>query len=174
MTSLSDRSCIKNSNATNLVQRSFSYEGPLECCSDTISGTAGNGCNGANMTGGYFYAQQVGVSSGEKYNNYTSCKPYFLHPDLIADYTPTCNKACTNSGTCLTVYANDLVKITGYTILDGDTPALAATNMMTALNDARSIMAYMDVYEDFYTYISGVYQYNFGACVGGHAIRIIG
>ena len=174
MTSLSDRYCIKNSNATNIVQRSFSYEDVLECCNNTICGTAGNGCQGGYMTGGYSYAQKVGVASGENFNNYTSCKPYFLQPGTSASNSPACKKACTNSATFKTAYANDLVKIAGYTILAGKTPVIAATNMMTALNAAGSIIAYIDVYEDFFTYSSGVYQYTSGAYAGGHAIRIIG
>lgn len=174
MTALSDRYCIKNSNSTKVVQRSFSYEDVLECCNNTICGSAGNGCNGGYMTGGYSYAQKVGVSSGENYNNFTSCKPYFLQPGTSASNAPTCNKACANSATYKTVYANDLVKIAGYTILAGKTPLIASTNMMTALNAGGSIIAYIDVYEDFFTYSSGIYQYTSGKYAGGHAIRIIG
>jgi len=174
MTSLSDRYCIKNSNATTLVQRSFSYEDLLECCNNTVCGSGGNGCNGGYMTGGYSYAQKVGVSSGENYNNYTSCKPYFLQPGTSASNAPACRSVCTNTATYKTAYAKDLVKITGYTILAGSTPAIASSNMIAALNAAGSIMVYMDVYEDFFTYSSGVYEYTSGAYAGGHAIRIIG
>ena len=45
--------------------------------------------------------------------------------------------------------------------------------MMTALAQG-SLMGYMDVYEDFYVYSSGVYQYVSGSYLGGHAIRFVG
>jgi len=36
------------------------------------------------------------------------------------------------------------------------------------------IVAAFDVYEDFYKYKGGIYQYTGGELVGGHAVRIVG
>lgn len=36
------------------------------------------------------------------------------------------------------------------------------------------VEAHMDVFEDFYSYKSGVYQHTTGKNVGGHAIKILG
>jgi len=35
-------------------------------------------------------------------------------------------------------------------------------------------VAAFDVYEDFYKYKSGIYEYTAGDLVGGHAVRIVG
>jgi cathepsin B len=37
-----------------------------------------------------------------------------------------------------------------------------------------SVVAQFDVYQDFYTYSTGVYQHVSGSYLGGHAIRMIG
>ena len=174
MASLSDRYCISKSTPNVLVQRSFSYEDLLECCPNAICGSNGNGCNGGYMNGGYAYAQQVGVSSGENYNNINSCKPYFLQPGYSASNAPACKTSCANASAYKTLYANDKIKIKSYTVLAGKTPTIAATNMMSALSARGSIMVYMDVYEDFYTYSSGVYHYVSGGLLGGHAVRVVG
>jgi len=45
---------------------------------------------------------------------------------------------------------------------------------MTEIYNHGSVEASFDVYEDFLTYKSGVYQHKTGSYLGGHAIKIIG
>ena len=173
MTSLSDRYCIKYSTSTATVQRSFSYEDLLECCPGTSSCAAGNGCNGGYMTSGFSYAKLYGISTGENYGNYTNCKPYFL-PSGYSGQAPACASTCKNTFYYPTPYANDKLKISSYTILAGANIATVVASMKNALYNRGPIIVYMDVYQDFFAYKSGVYVHTSGAFAGGHAVRVIG
>jgi cathepsin B len=46
--------------------------------------------------------------------------------------------------------------------------------MQTEIFQNGPIESAFDVYEDFLTYKSGVYQYTTGSYLGGHAIKILG
>jgi len=60
-------------------------------------------------------------------------------------------------------------------VISGLTPAAVVSNIMAALNSGGSVMAFMEVYADFFSYISGVYTPNTTTTFyGGHAVRIIG
>lgn len=175
MSSLSDRFCIKKSTANDLQQRQFSIEDVLECCSKAQCGSGPNlGCRGGYLTGGFVYALNNGVSTGENYGNYTTCKPYFLSTTANLAPAPSCSSSCTNQDLYTTPYADDLVKISGYTFLKGNSLEQTNINMQNAIYARGSILTMMYVYMDFFTYSSGVYQQSSTTLAGGHAIRIIG
>ena len=175
MSSLSDRYCIKKSTSTVTANREFSMQDPLECCSKADCGSGPNaGCKGGYLTGGFAYALKYGVSTGENYGNTTMCKPYFLAPTAAPAAVPNCSTKCANTATYTTPYSQDLLKISGYTVLTGKTAALTMTNILNAIYLRGSVMAMMYVYMDFYTYSSGVYQQASTQLAGGHGVRVIG
>jgi len=175
MSSLSDRFCIKKSTTSNVQQREYSIEDLLECCSKAQCGSGPNaGCKGGYLTGGFVYALNVGVSTGENYGNFTTCKPYFLAPTAAPALVPSCSSACASTTSYTTPYSQDLVKISGYTLLTGSSAAQTVTNMQNAIYARGSILTMMYVYMDFFTYTSGVYQQSSTVLAGGHALRIIG
>lgn len=173
LSSLSDRYCISKSNSTSTLQREFSMQDVLECCN--VCGFSSQlGCNGGYTSGAFNHAATVGVSSGENYQNYTTCKPYFLNGSSAAQPAPTCAKSCNVNSTFTGNYAGDLFKIKSYAYLLGSTVAQTVTMAQNAIMLRGSIVAAFSVYYDFYYYGSGVYQFVSGDYQGGHAVRVIG
>lgn len=184
-TALSDRSCKSSILPIFFLQilpfyslkRSFSYEDVLECCSASMCGTGpNNGCNGGYINGAYNFAKTTGMVTGENYGNNTNCKNYFLSPSAGSAAAPSCKLYCTTSGYGVT-YTNDKRKISGYTVYSSNSIGTAgvASAMMAAIYNRGTVTAYMDVYNDFFTYSNGVYVHSSNAVFkGGHAIRIIG
>ena len=172
---LSDRHCIEFSSSTATRQRSYSYQDILENCSDAMCGTGGNGCDGGYFQAGFEYAKQIGVSTGENYGNFTGCKPYFLASKQNANNPPPGTKSCTNTTMYPRLYIYDKRKIPGYNKITGSSTQEMVNNMIDALNLRGSIMAYLDIYSDFYVYKSGVYNVtDTKQYFGGHGTRIIG
>lgn len=177
MTSLSDRICIKTYSQRSPLQRSWSFQDPLECCPANLCGfEAQMGCNGGYIDGGFAYAFLTGVVSGEGYGNFTTCKPFFLAPGRQANLVPACTAQCTNPSQFPISYANDRRKILGLRIYESKiiTAATFITQVKEAIFKRGSVVTYMDVYEDFMTYQSGIYQQKWGRILGGHAVRVIG
>jgi len=80
---------------------------------------------------------------------------------------PSCSSSCTNKG-YKTPYSQD--KNFAKSSYNLNSVEAAQTDIMTK----GSISGTFDVYSDFLTYKSGVYQYTSGSLLGGHAIKIIG
>lgn len=171
--SLSDRFCVVSGG---LKKRSFSYEDMLECCSLADCGSGpGFGCDGGYIQGGFVFGQKSGIVTGENYQNFTTCKPYFLSPS--ASYTPVspaCSTKCANSLVYTKSYASDKVFTKGYAYITGTTYANIVTKAQQAIMLRGSIVAGMTVYEDFYYYKTGIYRFVWGKNLGGHAVRVIG
>jgi len=115
------------------------------------------------------YARDVGVASGDiNVLSALTCKQYFLDlTPTAAPNTPSCSSTCTNAAS-LTSYALDKVKITGYSLGKGEDA------MIAALNNGGTVAVSFTVYQDFYSYKSGIYAYKTGTELGGHAVRLIG
>lgn len=178
LSSLSDRYCVKSTLAGAPQQKSFSYEDALECCSAGTCGTGPNrGCNGGYIHGGFAYAATNGVVTGENFMNYTTCKPYFLNPagGYGSAMAPSCSQSCSNSVLYPRSYAADKTFIRGYSYITANTIAQVVANVQQAIMQRGSVVAGMDVYYDFYYYVSGVFVHNPNyAYLGGHAVRVIG
>ncbi len=174
---LSDRYCIKYSTSTVLKQKHISAEDILECCSLSVCGTGPNkGCNGGYMDGAYSFVKTNGASTGENYQNYTTCKPWaFPHYSANA-VAPSCSSTCANTTAYKTPYANDKTKISSYTIYSTQlNPVATVVNQIqTAIYTLGSVTAYLTVYNEFFAYKSGVYVPVVKTVAGGHAVRIIG
>ena len=170
---LSDRYCIRYSDKYATRQKSFSYQDMIENCPNSMCGHNGNGCNGGFISGGFEYAKSVGICTGENFGNFTHCKPYFLAPSGSATSTPPLTMQCAPKNYTRS-YTQDVRFILDYNIIGGLTPAEVVFNMITALNHGGSVLCYVDIYQDFFTYRDGVYEVMFGRYSGGHAVRVIG
>jgi len=167
MHSLSDRYCIAKSVGGVIQQRFFSVEDSLECCS-TCNAGSGNGCAGGIPYYAIQHAVNTGVVTGEMISYNKFCKPYYQ--EIVRDragIAPACSQACSNNLYPI-AYANDKFSPTSIVFGTGE------TEMIAALNNGGTIAAIYTVYEDFYSYSSGIYFHVSGNLVGGHAIRVIG
>lgn len=176
LSSLSDNYCMKFSTSTMVAERSFSYEDVLECCPLSLC-TSANGCDGGNPISAFSYVKTYGACTGDAFGDFTKCKPYFLDPNanlLVSPVQPVCQNSCANTATYTNSYLLDKFKIraNGYMI------NFSTLNMVTAMQNKIStgvaVVAFMDVYWDFFSYSSGVYVPTTTDYAGGHAVKIIG
>ena len=109
--------------------------------------------------------------TGEENANSYLCKPYYS-PSLSS--LPSCQYTCKNTLNYPTPYWYDKYHIKSYTQITGASLYWKVQNMMSAINTRGTIIAAFTVYQDFFSYSSGVYRHISGAYCGRHAIRIIG
>jgi PKD repeat protein len=112
---------------------------------ELVSCAVSNGCAGAYMNQPFTYMQQTGVVD-ESVFRYTSG----------GGSVPPC-----------IVTSSPRHKITSWTVLSGE------TNIKNALSRGP-ITATFDVYNDFFSYSSGVYEHVTGSYAGGHAVTMVG
>ncbi|XP_044268997.1 cathepsin B-like [Tribolium madens] len=166
---MSDRMCI-HSNAT--VKINISAEDLLDCCI-----ICGYGCNGGIPAMAWLHWSIGGIVTGGNYGTTEGCKAYSFAPcehhadgDLPpcgpVQPTPACKKQC-DSGSSLT-YGNDLTHGSSYSI------DAFVKQIQTEIMTNGPVEASFNVYEDFLSYKSGVYQHVDGEYAGGHAIKILG
>ena len=106
------------------------------------------------------------------------CQPYFLPPCSHNDDESTYSKcpSTTNAPSCVkdcsdgngADYNSDISKGSSVYSIEGE------ENIMQEIYEVGPVQATFDVYEDFLTYKSGVFQHVTGYMLGGHAIKIIG
>ncbi|KAI6214500.1 Cathepsin B4 [Aphelenchoides besseyi] len=169
---LSDRLCIA-SNGT--IQKSMSALDLMACCSD-----CGYQCQGGYPDSAWDYFTSTGVSTGNNYTDDGGCKPYPIAPCWIDKKTKkmkcpeeptdsyTCKKACQAS------YTDEPYKKDHYYGSSTNYFSNENENAIADLVKNGPIVAAFDVYEDFYSYKSGIYQYTYGDYLGGHAVRVVG
>jgi len=156
--SASDRTCIQSSGSVNVTLA------PLDLveCDNTDDGCEG----GEPLT-----ALQYWVSSGlvteqcMPYNDSIPTCPPQDQPCLNFVNTPPCNRSCANGADWKSdkVYGKNAYAVSSKV-------AAIQTEMMTN----GPVEVAFNVYEDFLSYKSGVYQHTSGAYVGGHAVKMIG
>jgi C1A family cysteine protease len=100
----------------------------------------------------------------------SSAATYLRNTGLPAEscylYTATngiCSNACSN-------WQNNTYKIASYSRIN----SVTADTLKTAIAASGPVVVSMDVYEDFDTYISGIYHYVTGVYEGGHSILAVG
>ncbi|XP_074038832.1 cathepsin B isoform X2 [Leptinotarsa decemlineata] len=168
---MSDRICI---HSNGKKQISVSDEDLISCCYE-----CGDGCYGGYSFQAWSYWKETGLVSGGPYNSTTGCRAYSLapcehhttgsKPACPADLSPTprCNKQCDKKSSLS--YQSDK----SY----GQEPYyLSASEKQIQLEILKNgpVEASFDVYSDFLSYKSGVYQYVSGQYKGGHAVRVLG
>lgn len=167
---MSDRECIHSGGVS---QFRYSAEDLLTCCR-----SCGYGCNGGFLGPAWSYWVREGIVSGGLFNSHEGCRPYEIEPcehhvsgdrppcqGIVA--TPKCNKKCEAGYTSL--YGKD--KHYGkkaYSIRRN------SNEIRQELFENGPVEAAFTVYEDLYSYKSGVYQHVHGKQVGGHAVKILG
>jgi len=126
------------------------------------------------------YWIEQGLVTGFLYGDTTTCQPYTLEPcdhhvngslPLCAstiDATPACSTDCISDYNTLFT-ADKHFGESFYAIITKDVEQIQ-TEIMTN----GPVVATFEVYSDFYTYQSGVYQHVSGDDEGGHAVKFIG
>jgi cathepsin B len=167
---ISDRYCINFGEVVRISPQEL-----MTCC-----GSCGYGCDGGYPIMAWRYWVQKGLVTGGLYGDTTTCLPYTLEPcdhhvngslPLCAadvDSTPSCSQECIADYN--TVFAAD--KHYGesfYGIISKDVQEIQAE-----IQANGPVEASFDVYSDFYTYKSGVYQHVSGDLEGGHSVKFVG
>jgi cathepsin B len=110
--------------------------------------SAQSGCNGGYVNLAWTYLSTTGVTD-------INCSP-------LVYATQSCSPTC-SSGNSKKLYKTSTVQsFTGTTAIK--------TEIMTN----GPVESSLSVYQDFFSYSSGVYTYTWGAFVGGHSIKIVG
>ncbi|KAL3112161.1 hypothetical protein niasHT_012130 [Heterodera trifolii] len=129
------------------------------------------GCNGGFPDQAWRWIKYHGVTTGTDYTTFGGCKPYPFPPHSKQSYnTPGCARQCTNSRWTKSYNADKK-----YASWVGE---LGGRGIVSAIkNELRhngTVVAAMDIYDDFFYYSSGVYRRTSNNYIGGHAIRLIG
>jgi len=120
--------------------------------------TSNYGCNGGNMYRAYDFVRDTGIPDED-------CFPYIA----TVDYCPPCDGA---DGRC-SDWASKVKRIDSWRRVGG--PIKINTNKIKeAVYENGPLSCGFDVYEDFFSYESGCYEYVAGPHIGGHAVCIIG
>jgi len=168
---MSDRICVASKGK---LQTRISTTHLLGCCT-----ACGDGCNGGELGPSFEYWRSHGIPTGGLYKDSKTCQPYPFAPCdhhvdgkygpcPDADYdTPKCSHQC-QAGYPV-AFQQDLSFASSVYSLPNNEHAI-----MADIFEHGSVEAAFDVYEDFPTYKSGIYQHVTGTYLGGHAIKIIG
>jgi len=158
----SDRTCIKTGQAAD---PDISPEDMNSCCK-----TCGFGCNGGYPIMAMNWWVSNGIVTGGNYGSNDGCQPYSIKPcpsGCPLSPTPACKSTCRSGYP--TAYAADKHKGSKAYNVQG-----TETNIRQEIFNNGPVEAAFQVYQDFYTYHSGVYHHVSGGYVGGHAVKIIG
>lgn len=114
-----------------------------------------DGCGGGSPSGASAYIRDTGLPL-------ESCFPYTAYDAQDADNSVYCNEACDN-------WQADTYQIEEYGRVSSTVDAIKE-----ALVNTGPLVTTFYVYEDFYTYLGGIYAYTYGEKEGGHAVLIVG
>jgi cathepsin B len=167
---MSDRICIA-SKGKQIVE--VSAEDLTSCCE-----SCGFGCSGGYPGAAWNYWVQSGLVTGGLYNSHKGCQPYEiaacdhhtkgkLKPCGDIQPTPTCVSIC-EKGYNVSYTQDKHYGAKAYSI-ESDVQQIQAEIMKNG-----PVEADFNVYSDFLSYKSGVYQKHSDDLLGGHAIRILG
>lgn len=173
-TAFTDRYCIAHKDNTKL----FSPADTLACCSGLSCGFS-QGCSGGQPSGAWKFFEKTGVVEGGLYGDTTRCEPYpfptcahhvdsseYPSCDKFSEFdTPKCDKSCEYGSV---PYSKDKYFAKSSYSLN------SVEDMQRDLMRYGTISVALQVYEDFETYSSGVYQHTTGKYLGGHAVVAIG
>jgi len=146
---LSDRFCIETNNATNII---LSPQDLVSC--DNADGN--EGCDGGYPIKAWQYMQATGIVTD-------ACYPYTSGGGVTGNCLLPATTCPGGSGSVVYYHAASAYAI-------GTTVAAIATE----INTNGPIEVAFDVYQDFFSYTSGVYVHKTGSLAGGHAVKMIG
>ncbi|XP_012938905.1 cathepsin B [Aplysia californica] len=164
---MTDRICIKGGGEVHISAQDLT-----SCCS-----FCGNGCQGGSHSAAWYWYTTGGVVTGGQYGSNQGCMPYALPKcdhyvtgkykkcPKVGD-TPRCND------TCVAGYPKTYVQDKHY---GNSTYGIKGVQQIAQeLVDHGPVTAGINLYADFLTYKSGIYQHKTGSLLGAHAIKIIG
>jgi len=159
---MSDRTCIFLNKNMSLSAADMAF-----CCS-----SCGFGCGGGYPGSAWQYYQETGVvEEGCWPYPFPSCDhhiPHSKNPCPGQEYSnPPCPSQCSSSWKGPN-WNNDLHYGKSAYSLSG------VSAIMQELFQNGPVEATFEVYEDFLTYRSGVYQHTTGSYLGGHAVKMMG
>jgi len=143
--SFSDRFCIATNGSFNIE---LSEQQMVSCNLD-----GNEACGGGDPITAFRYIAEWGLPT-------SACVPYVSGDGDV----PSCYSACTNNQNFTLFYA-DILTLRWHLTIDG---------IMTSIMTNGPVEACFEVYEDFFSYSSGVYVHETGSYVGGHCIILIG
>jgi C1A family cysteine protease len=117
----------------------------------TSGGTDAGSCAGGAIEYASNYIRDTGLPL-------ESCYPY-------TGTDGTCGGACSS-------YLSSTYQIVGWAYVATTSPTVSA--IRDALVTYGPLVTTMDVYDDFFSYVSGVYSHTTGDNAGGHAVLIVG
>jgi len=148
---MSDRMCVHKKENVRLSPED------INSCSRHLLISCGS-CEGGRPACAWAYWCNTGVVSDE-------CAPYTAGNDSSM-HTPECPKKCT--GNKALDWNKDKRKGEKHYSVSGE------KEMMTEISTNGPIEVAFEVYEDFYSYSSGIYHHTTGGYEGGHAVKMIG
>jgi len=143
---LGDRFCIATNGSVNVA---LSPEYILEC-DDTDYG-----CNGGYLNNEWQFLATTGTTTD-------ACQPYVSGGGDV----PSCPTTC-QDGSAIKLYKADVKTVK---LFDPSNLEAVQEDIMTY----GSIQMGFQVYQDFFTYSSGVYRHHTGGLAGGHAVKVTG
>jgi cathepsin B len=143
---LSDRLCIASNGDKNLV---LSPQDLISCDTNNF------GCEGGYIDKSWDYIRDLGIVTDE-------CLPYSSGNGITGDCTFSVNENSCQKGTFLKYRVSRHGQ------------HLTVSDAKNAILSQGPIEAGFDVYVDFLSYSSGVYQRSSDYLLGGHAVKVIG
>jgi len=157
--SMSDRECIFNGN----INVSLSAQDMNSCCD-----SCGEGCGGGYPSAAWAYWQDTGVVDSKCLAySLPSCDHHIPSNNSCPsdEYpTPPCTQTCADgrSWSSAKMFGQSAYSLSG------------VADMQAEIYKNGPVETAFTVYEDFLAYKSGVYQYQSGDELGGHAVKILG
>jgi len=140
----SDRFAIASNGKVNVV---LSPEDLVSCDTNDY------GCNGGYMDMAWEYLDQNGIVTD-------SCFPY----QAGSGYAPACASSCADGSS-----------FTKFKCVSGSIrQSQGASQIASEIYTNGPVEAAFTVYEDFFSYSSGIYHHVSGGVAGGHAIKLLG
>jgi len=152
----SDRFCIASDAAFNQV---LSFQDEVSCNNNC------DGCEGGDADSAWDFIQQNGVVTDSCYPYTIPTCPPAQQPCLNFTNTPNCLSQCNGTDQ----WSKSLHYLSNAYDVGGNVSGIQSDLMTNG-----PVEACFTVYADFVNYKSGVYQYQTGAALGGHCIKIIG
>jgi len=119
---------------------------------DLVSCDSSNyGCQGGYLDLAWQYMEQTGVPSD-------SCYPYTSEAGDVAP----CKSSCSDGSTWKVYKAKSTYSLKG------------VADIQTDIMTNGPVEVAFDVYQDFFSYKSGVYTHKSGGLAGGHAVKLLG
>jgi cathepsin B len=138
------------------------------------------GCNGGNPRAAWNFWVNTGIVTGGTYTTKDGCRPYPFPPcehhingslpscsDIPEEKTPKCDKQC-QDGYQVPYQQDEHYGKRAYSI------SRDVSSIQKEIMTNGPVEVDFDVYEDFLSYKSGVYQHKTGTMLGGHAVRMLG